>query len=117
MLAELRSLGSQHTLNSLTLPFLTLDCSPNSDASICMQQTLRLVFAKTAKIAEVKVFVLLRDTSLFSLSSCYNSSEPKFAEVHIVQTATNSVRTSKRTHPVTITNINFLTLFKEIILV
>jgi hypothetical protein len=69
MLAELRSLGGHHTLNTLALPSLTLDCSPNSDASICMQQTLRLVFAETAKNAEVRVFVLLRDTSLFSLSS------------------------------------------------
>jgi hypothetical protein len=44
-------------------------------------------------------------------------SKPKLAEVSIVQTATNSARTSNRTHPVTITLVNFLTLFMEIIVV
>jgi hypothetical protein len=34
-------------------------------------------------------------------------SKPKSAEVRIVQAASNSVRTSNRTHPVTITLINF----------
>jgi glutamyl/glutaminyl-tRNA synthetase len=34
-------------------------------------------------------------------------SKPKLAEVRLVQTASNSARTSKRTHPVTITLVNF----------